>query len=886
MLLLSAGMVQAAAPSDPIITFVAGGGVPGVLGDGGPATSAYLDGAYDIEMDAQGNLYVADKYNYRVRKISAAGTISTVAGNGTDVYGGTNIPATSTGMVPAGIALDAAGNLYIADAKNARVRKVSTAGIITNFAGNGIPGYGGDRGPAYSASMYVPDDVEVDKQGNVYVLDIGFPTVRKIAPDGIISTIVGDGQSGASGDGGPAQQARISPAEGIDVDDAGNLYIADTRNNRVRRVDTAGVIRTVAGGGTFSDDSVAKNLVLSAPMDVKADGRNNLYVALSSSLVRMVTESGATQIVAGTLIPTSAEGEGQCGWLGDNGPANRALLCNPTSVELDAAGNLYISQLGSIRKVTPVQPVMPPGLNAFSSYSSPLVQDTVVSIVSGDVNDDGRDDVVYSTAQGSNPDAAKDYRVNIMLQTANGTLAAPIGIAYAPPTTSPSSQYPNGSLELGDFNNDGILDIVVSHEKGIGLVVGKRQADFVLGSFSGQFNMPTGELMAIDINRDGKLDIVAKSLSSTSATNEWPGLGLYFGDGQGQASVRSYMAFSDSLGQLRQGDFNGDGWNDIASSFSDFLITNGGSDGGAVVFFNNRNMGFQQATKTYSVDRQPNLNASVGDFNGDGRQDVVTAFDGVSGNAAINLYLQGNMGLLPPVRVPSYMSPERMLTADMDGNGRDDLLVMHYGHDALGYYTQAGAGLVRETKYYVPYANSPSNAAQPAIGDVNGDGYKDVVVFDYNPGISILYGTGKVTGLNLRMNGSQALVPGGANQPSTTGNGATQALVPSLSATNENNASVARNYGSRALNFAHLVWAYTSNAFRARQSTVLRALAERNRFFGSGLGLMARRIVQMKHVSSSTRGPAVDARVPAPAPVAGSIRIQQGEWRTVCQRAP
>lgn len=878
VLLLAAGMVQAAAPSDPVITFVAGGGTPGVLGDGGPAKSAYLQGAYDIEMDAQGNLYIADKYNYRVRKINTAGIISTVAGNGTDVYGGTNIPATSAGMAPSGIALDATGNLYIADAKNARVYKVSTAGIITNFAGNGISAYGGDWGLAYSASMFVPDDVEVDRQGNVYVLDIGCPTVRKIAPNGIISTIVGDCQSGASGDGGPAVQARISAAEGIDIDDAGNLYIADTRNNRIRQVDASGVIRTVAGGGTFSDDSVATNLVLSSPMDVKADGNKNFYVALSTNLVRMVTESGATQIVAGTLMPVSAEGEGVCGGLGDNGPANRAKLCNPTSVELDAAGNLYISQLDSVRKVTPVQPALPAGLNAFSA-SQPLVQDKPVSIVSGDVNGDGRDDVVYSSARGASPDEAKDYRVSIMLQTSGGTLATPISVPYpAPPV--PPGRFQSGSLELGDFNKDGIGDILVGHDRGIGLIVGNRQGNFVLSSFSGQFDVPTEELMAIDINRDGNLDVVAKSVSSASGTNEWPGLGLYFGNGQGGTSTRSYMTFADSLGQLRQGDFNGDGWSDLASSFTDFAVSNSG----AVVFLNNRSTGFGPATKTYSADKQYNSNVATGDFNGDGRKDVATSFDGVAGDSAINLYLQGPNGLQPPARIPSYVHPERLVTADIDGNGRDDLLAMHYGVNALGYYTQTGTGLVKETKYRVPYMASPNNAARPAIGDVNGDGDKDVLIFGYDSGISVLYGTGKVTGLSLRMNGSQPLVPGASKPPSISG--IVQALVPGFASTTESSAPATRNYRSRVLAFVRLAQAYAFGAVGAGQDTITRAIARPRLVFESGLRLVVRNLMHVQRVSVATAGSEAVAKAPARAPAGGSSANLQRVQRSVCQRAP
>jgi len=301
-------------------------------------------------VDAAGNLYIASDVSSRIRKVTASGVISTVVGNGTRGFSGDGGPAASAQLnFPYGVAVDVVGNLYIADDGNNRVRKVSAGGVISTVAGNGTFGFGGDGGPATSAQLYEPSGVAVDVAGNLYIADTANNRVRKVTVAGVISTVAGNGTSGFSGDGGPATSAQLNLPSGVVVDVADNLYIADTINNRVRKVTVAGVISTVAGNGTagFSGDGgPATSAQLNAPNGVAVDAAGNLYIADGNNVVREVT-AGAISTVAGN---------GKIGFSGDGGPATSAQLNVPSGVALDAAGNLYIAEVGfqgssRIRKV-------------------------------------------------------------------------------------------------------------------------------------------------------------------------------------------------------------------------------------------------------------------------------------------------------------------------------------------------------------------------------------------------------------------------------------------------------------------------------------------------------------------------------------------------------
>jgi sugar lactone lactonase YvrE len=336
--------------ADGRLSFVAGNGTSGFSGDGGPATSAQLSSAYGIAIDTAGNLFIADTANARIRKVTPSGVISTVAGNGTQGYGGDGGPATSAQLSdPLGVAVDTAGNLFIADMDNARIRKVTPSGVISTVAGNGTQGYGGDGGPATSAQFLYPQGVAVDAAGNLFIADTANSCIRKVTPGGLISTVAGNGNYGYSGDGGPATSAQINTPFGIAVDAAGNLFIADSGNGRIRKVTPDGLISTVAGDGTAGysgDGGPATSAQFWDLIGVAVDAAGNLFIAdQMNARIRKVTPGGLISTVAGN---------GTYGYSGDGGPATSAQLSDPQGVAVDTAGNLFIADGGNgrIRKVT------------------------------------------------------------------------------------------------------------------------------------------------------------------------------------------------------------------------------------------------------------------------------------------------------------------------------------------------------------------------------------------------------------------------------------------------------------------------------------------------------------------------------------------------------
>lgn len=326
-----------------IITTVAGNGMQGVSGDGGPATAAQLNFPAGVFKDASGNLYIADTNNDRIRKVNTSGVISTVAGG----YIGDGSPATSASLKlqnwTPGLFVDGSGNLYIPDPGHNRVRRVNTAGVIATVAGGGAAGWPtfGDGGAATSASVYSPQGVFMDGSGNLYVSESGYSRIRKVNPSGVISTVAGGGPYGSLGDGGPATGATLNYPSGIFVDASGALYIADSNNHRVRKVNPSGVISTVAGNGTpgsSGDGGPATGATLNYPTGVFVDAPGNLYIATNN-------DGRVRKVDATTGVISTVAGGGTAGWptLGDGGPATNATLSYPTGVYVDKAGALYIA---------------------------------------------------------------------------------------------------------------------------------------------------------------------------------------------------------------------------------------------------------------------------------------------------------------------------------------------------------------------------------------------------------------------------------------------------------------------------------------------------------------------------------------------------------------
>ena len=252
---------------------------------------------------------IADTDNSRIRKVTPGGIMTTVAGGGEIFPGnGDGGPATSARLDSAvGVAVDTAGNLYIAERGSARIRKVSLAGIITTVAGNGMFGFSGDSGPATSAQLDFPVDVAVDTAGNLYIADLGNHRIRRVSPSGIITTVAGNGTPGFAGDGGPATSASLYSPHGVTVDTAGNLLIADRDNYVIRRVSSTGIISTVAGGGEESGDGCpATEVFLDFPLDTAVDGDGNVYIAdQGSARIRKVLAGAPTLTVAPTTLSFS-----------------------------------------------------------------------------------------------------------------------------------------------------------------------------------------------------------------------------------------------------------------------------------------------------------------------------------------------------------------------------------------------------------------------------------------------------------------------------------------------------------------------------------------------------------------------------------------------------
>ena len=355
--------VVALAPAAPAhaavgdITTVAGNAPAcGYSGDAGPAIDADLNHPEALALDTDGNLYIADFAGHRIRKVDhTTGFISTVAGDGTYGDGGDGDLAINAELRdPADVAVDTAGNLYIADNGNHRIRKVDhTTGFISTIAGTGVAGYSGDSGLAITAKLYYPTSVSLDAAGNIYIADVGNNVVRKItAATGYITTVAGDGTANYSGDEGPAINAKMnSPQEAI-VDADGNLYIADSSNSRIRKVDhTTGFITTIAGTGTAGysgDGDPATDAQIDYPASMTLDADGNLFFAdHSTNRIRKVDHTAPHNI-------TTVAGNGTPGSDGDAGAATAAQLNNPWGIEFNTTGDLFIAEYEGcgIRKVT------------------------------------------------------------------------------------------------------------------------------------------------------------------------------------------------------------------------------------------------------------------------------------------------------------------------------------------------------------------------------------------------------------------------------------------------------------------------------------------------------------------------------------------------------
>ena len=335
-----------------IITNYAGNGPTGGVGifggDGGPATAAGLFGPEGAAIDSVGNLYFADAINYRIRKINTLGIISTMGGNGSTTYAGDGVPATATGLTPGtGVAVDRLGNVFFVDGVY-RIRKINPIGIISTYAGNGLPGSTGDGGPA-TAGAAQANDIAADREGNLF-LSCG-TRIRKIDTSGIITTVAGNGTPGFSGDGFPATSAELNGTYGVVVDKSGSIYINEVI--RIRKVDTAGIIHTIAGDGTpgfAGDGSMASAAEFRSTKGLSVNDAGNLYISdQGNNRIRMITASGRIITIAGNGYGAPSF----YGHSGDGGPADSAALGRPIGIACSKNWDIYFADAANnrVRKV-------------------------------------------------------------------------------------------------------------------------------------------------------------------------------------------------------------------------------------------------------------------------------------------------------------------------------------------------------------------------------------------------------------------------------------------------------------------------------------------------------------------------------------------------------
>jgi uncharacterized protein (TIGR03437 family) len=432
------------------ITTVAGGSplITGI-GDNGLATNAFLNAPAGVAVDSAGNIYISDSGDQLIRKVGTNGVITTVAGtNGSPGFSGDGGQAKSAKLHgPTGIAVDSSGNLYIADTSNKRIRKVDTSGIITTFAGsaNVFSSGVGDGGLATSANLNLPKGVALDSAGNVYIADFGNFRVRKVGTNGVITTVAGNGYSvattGTLGDGAAATSGSVAPFN-IALDSSGNIFIADSQDNLIRKVTAStGFISTIAGypgyTGYTGDGGSATQATLMNPEGVAVDSTGNVFIADTNNyVIREVSPSGTINTIAGT--------GGTAGSTGDGGAATSATLVDPSSLAITSSGFLYIAdtspsgfQDGRIRLLSP--PLPTPTINSggvvpINSSSTTVEPGSWISIYGTNFA------AATSTWNGDFPQSLGGLSVTIDSQPAYLWLVSPTQINLQVPDDSKTGQ--------------------------------------------------------------------------------------------------------------------------------------------------------------------------------------------------------------------------------------------------------------------------------------------------------------------------------------------------------------------------------------------------------------------------------------------------------------
>jgi sugar lactone lactonase YvrE len=527
-----------------IISTVAGTGVAGFSGDDGPATAAKLNGPWGLAVDATGNLFIADSDNHRVRRVDTAGVMTTIAGYGFEGYNGDGNFAIFSGLAhPLGVAVDGTGNVWIADTRNDRIRRVSTGGIISTVAGTGVRGFSGDGALALAAQLSLPASIKLDASGNAYVTDSGNYRVRKFADGGSINTVAGNGVYGFSGDGGPPTSAALAFPYDAAVDASGNLYIADTDNNRIRKV--TGLTARVA-------------------RDLNGDAKSDILYFDATGAAGVVLMNGVTQTGSGNVLTAGS------GW----------SITHAADFDGDGKADLLIKNTnGQIAILL---------MNGETVKSAALLVGTggdYTPVLTGDFNGDGKADIVLKKADGL-----------VALLLMNGTAVSSAGLLL-------SAGSPWSVTHTGDFDGDGKSDLVLKNTDGSAALLLMNGTAVAAANYVLEAGSPWTVTHAADMDGDRRTDLVIRNVN-----------GEYVQILMNGTSVvnAAYILFSPyTITHLA--DFNGDGKADLVIRHPDrsaaLLIMNG--------------VGGVTSASYLLLAGSTSIVAQVADYNGDGKSDIL-----------------------------------------------------------------------------------------------------------------------------------------------------------------------------------------------------------------------------------------------------------------------
>ncbi|MFQ5672146.1 MAG: hypothetical protein ACE5G9_03550 [Nitrospinales bacterium] len=499
---------------DGTIRPVAGSGVSGFTGDGGPALQAKLKLPAGLTFDRKGNLYIADRDNHRIRKVDTSGIITTVAGNGTPGFSGDGGPAIQASLnLPAGVAVDDRGRIFIADRSNDRIRMVDEKGIIHTYAGTGIAEYGGDGGPATKAHLRKPFGLALDKKQNLYIADRGNNRIRKVDASGIITSVAGDGSFFFIGDNGPAYRASLAGPTGVVVDEAGNIYVADRNNNRIRMIDANGLIRTVAGTGQQDyngDGELARETNFYLPFAVALDNEGKLLVVDRSHYIirRVNPQTGEVSTIAGNGLKK---------FRGDGGPATGASLNFPHGIVLDSKDNVYFSDKSNsrIRKITPdgiIDTVAGNGTRGTSGDGGPAMEAALFGPTSLAIN--SKDEIFFISQSGRTSVIRKIGTDGIITHFLGTTEKKFLKAVHFTQPLTQSTQFQFSDIAFDSQDNLYIADRVnhqirkVDGEGNITTIAGTGEADFY-GDGGPALKAAFYDPQALTVDKDGNIYIAS-----------------------------------------------------------------------------------------------------------------------------------------------------------------------------------------------------------------------------------------------------------------------------------------------------------------------------------------------------------------------------------------